>query len=173
MLTESNPPQQISRKDYAEKFSQNLAVVWLDRIASFGTVAVEAMASGCIPIGITPDITPDYLLTTSGDTVINNEFAGYWSSNVYDIPLFLNQVIIESFDDRYDDDYLVNMQKIAETYKASNIVEETLETYEDFINQRIGVLENALKEIELNEEKLEETSNNENNLQTKEKWKIY
>jgi hypothetical protein len=169
MLTESNPPQQISRKDYAEKFSQNLAVVWLDRIASFGTVAVEAMASGCIPIGITPDITPDYLLTTSGDTVINNEFAGYWSSNVYDIPLFLNQVIIESFDDRYDDDYLVNMQKIAETYKASNIVEETLETYEDFINQRIGVLENALKEIELNEEKLEETSNNENNLQTKEK----
>ena len=62
MITDSKPPSPLRRIDYAERLKKNFATVWVDRISTFGTVPLEAMKAGSIPIGLMPDITPAYLL---------------------------------------------------------------------------------------------------------------
>ena len=69
MITDSKPPSPLRRVDYAERLKKNFATVWVDRISTFGTVPLEAMKAGSIPIGLLPDITPEYLLDEKGEFI--------------------------------------------------------------------------------------------------------
>lgn len=158
MYTNSNPPKQLDRKGFAERLSQNFITLWVDRISSFGTVPLEAMASGSIPVGLIPDILPEYLLSEDSDDSINN-YVGYWSENIYDLPIMLGKIITAYLDDSYDDEYYSNMKKVAQKYLSSEHEKDVNDVYGAILNERLQIFEKALKfEIE-NENKINEETN--------------
>jgi len=162
MYTESTPPQPLDRKNFAKRLSENFIGVWIDRIASFGTFPLECMASGTIPVGITPDIIPEYILS-KGDKTVVNEYAGFWSDNIYDLPTLIGSVITKYLDDLFEDEYFENMIKIPEKYKYSTTINNVENVYNNILEERRVILENALKNLIAAEENNNIKSKSEDN----------
>jgi hypothetical protein len=159
MLTKKKPPQQMARKDFANRLRENVAAVWVDRIASFGTFPLECMKSGTIPIGLKPDITPEYLLTIDehgefGDVAEN---IGFWSNHFYDLPDMISEVITKYLDDSIPDEIYDGMYDIASRYNQENSKNQLIEIYTKIIEERIELFEEATKKLD----KVEKTDENE------------
>lgn len=158
MLTKSKPPQPMRRKDFAERLEQNFAAVWIDRISSFGTFPLECMKSGVIPICLRPDIMPEYLIDRKDDKNVDIiENAGLWSSNFYDLPLILGDVLVKFLDDSIGSEIYDIMNKVSIKYTQENSEKSLIEYYNTLITDRInmfnGVVDNSLKALENNDEK--------------------
>ncbi|MFW6272377.1 MAG: hypothetical protein ACOC2U_01190 [bacterium] len=158
MLTKSKPPQQMRRVDFAKRLQNNFAAVWVDRISSFGTFPLECMKVGTIPICLKPDITPDYLVERDevGNPINLKDGGGVWTDNFYDIPVLIADILVKFLDDSIGDKVLDEMAKIAEPYTQENSNKRLTEIYQNHINMRIALFEEALKpfdESEVNEEK--------------------
>lgn len=164
MLTKSKPPQPMRRKDFAERLEQNFAAVWIDRISSFGTFPLECMKSGVIPICLRPDIMPEYLIDRKDDKNVDIiENAGLWSSNFYDLPLILGDVLVKFLDDSIGSEIYDIMNKVSIKYTQENSEKSLIEYYNTLITDRInmfnGVVDNSLKALENNDEKENEKEN--------------
>lgn len=146
MITESKPPRALRRVEYAERLRKNFAAVWVDRIASFGTLPLEAMASGCIPIGLVPDITPEYILEKNekGETIYA-ENSGVWTADYYSLPSLINDTLTKYLDDSIEDSVYEKMSEIASKYNQKNAASQIAKIYEDLIVERTNVLEEAIK----------------------------
>jgi len=146
MITESKPPKSLTRKQYAERLRKNFAAVWVDRIASFGTLPIEAMASGCIPIGLVPDIIPEYLLEEDKDGEnIYAENSGVWTNNYYSLPSLIGDTITKYLDDSIEDEVFDKMKKISDKYNQKDSSVELSLIYQGFIDERTIALENAVE----------------------------
>lgn len=149
MLTKSKPPQQMRRKDYAERLRGNFAAIWVDRISSWGTFPLECMKSGVIPIGLVPDITPEYLIERdeNGDAFKMKENIGIWTDNFYDIPLLTGEVIIKYLDDTIGDELYDNMEKIASEFSHENSVKQLVDVYNNLIEKRKQLFLSAIEPV--------------------------
>ena len=147
MLTKSKPPQQMRRVDFAKRLQGNFAAVWIDRIASFGTFALECMKSGVIPISLKPDITPEYILerNESGDYVKIADGAGLWTDSFYDLPVLAGEAIIKFLDDSISPDLYSSMEKLSAKYTQENAEKQLTEIYQNHINKRIELFKSALE----------------------------
>jgi len=145
MLTNSKPPKPLNRKDYAERLGKNFAGVWIDRIASFGTFPVECMATGTIPIGIVPDIIPEYLLNEDGEV---NENVGVWTQDLYALPLVIGDVITKFLDDSISPEIYEGMKNVASKYSQEKSGEELSIIYQSFIDNRINIFEKTIEAME-------------------------
>jgi len=143
MITTSKPPQPLGRKDFAERLRTNIAAVWVDRIASFGTFPLECMKSGCIPIAIKPDITPEYILNEEKNNYAEN--IGVWTNDIYTLPLLIGDVITKYLDDSITDELYDGMEKIALKYSVNNSEKQVQEAYLSFLEERANNFKNALK----------------------------
>jgi len=153
MLTKSKPPQPMRRKDFANRLKENFAAVWIDRISTLGTFPLECMKSGVIPIGIKPDITPEYLYVRDKET--NNpigykENSGIWTENLYDIPSLIGEIIIKYLDDTISDELYEGMKEIADEYSQENAEKELIEIYTSYIKDRENIFISALPIEETN-----------------------
>jgi hypothetical protein len=146
MLTKSKPPQPMRRKDFADRLRGNFAAIWVDRIASWGTFPLECMASGTIPICLKPDITPEYILERDENDEVSKiaEGAGVWTDNFYDLPVLVGEVLLKYLDDSIDDGLYDSMEAIASKYTQENSEKELSVVYQELVNERIGVLKNAV-----------------------------
>lgn len=145
MITESKPPRALTRKEYAARLRKNFAAVWVDRIASFGTLPLEAMASGCIPIGLVPDITPEYLLEKDeedNDTYAEN--SGVWTADYYSLPSLIGDTLTKYLDDTIEDEVYEKMKSISEKYNQKESAVQLSAIYQDFIDARIKNLEEVV-----------------------------
>lgn len=145
MLTESKPPSPLRRIDFADRLRKNFASLWIDRISSFGTFPLEAMKSGSIPVGLVPDFAPEYLLTNDGKIV---EGAGFWSNNIYQLPLMLGEVLTKFLDDTIDEGIYDSMEKTASRYTQENSTEQLTKYYGGLIEERKQLLQKAVDEYE-------------------------
>lgn len=149
MITESKPPRALTRKEYAARLRKNFAAVWVDRIASFGTLPLEAMASGCIPIGLVPDITPEYLLEKDeeGETkyAINS---GVWTADYYSLPTLIGDTLTKYLDDSIEDEVYEKMKTISDKYTQKNSATQLATIYKGFIEERITTFEKAVSDAE-------------------------
>lgn len=147
MLTKSKPPQPMRRKDFADRLNNNFAAVWVDRISSWGTFPLECMRSGTIPVGLIPDITPEYLLERDENGEVNKmkENVGIWTNNFYDLPVFLGEVLIKFLDDNIGDDLYENMENIASEYTPENSENQIKEIYNNLIEERKKVFNSAIE----------------------------
>ena len=152
MITDSKPPAPLRRVDYAERLKNNFAVVWVDRISTFGTVPLEAMKAKTITVGLMPDIVPEYLLDDEGNYL---EYTGAWTKDIYMLPIMIGDVITKFLDDSIDDKVYETMSKIAENYSVEKRNLEIGEAYSEFLNQRTIILEKAISDFE-ERQKLEE-----------------
>lgn len=146
MTTNSKPPQPLRRIDFAKRLRKNFAGVWVDRIASFGTFPLECMKSGVIPIGLKPDILPDYLINKNDKGEYSfKDSVGYWTENYYDIPLMIGDAVTKFIDDSIDDKTMENLIKEGEKFSEQNTKETVEKVYQELINERIELFKNAIK----------------------------
>lgn len=148
MLTKSKPAKAMRRVDFANRLKNNFAAIWIDRIASFGTFPVECMKSGVIPIGLKPDLIPEYLIERDeeGNGVKFVEGAGFWTENFYELPLLLGDVLVKFLDDGIKPELYNVMDEVASKYTQESSKEELTNIYESVLNNRIKLFENALKD---------------------------
>ncbi len=146
LLTKSKPPQPMRRKDYAERLRGNFAAVWVDRLASWGTFPLECMKSGVVPIGVIPDITPEYLLVRDENGVATKmkEMSGVWTDSFYDIPVLIGEAIVKFLDDNIGDDLYDSMEKIASEFTAEKAESELVTAYGNLLNERKEVFQKAI-----------------------------
>ena len=147
MLTKSKPPQQMRRKDFAERLRGNFAAVWVDRISSWGTFPLECMKSGVIPICLKPDITPEYILDRdeNGDAVKITENSGIWTDNFYDLPVLIGEVLIKFLDDSIGDGMYDGMEKLASEFTPEKAEGELNTIYNQIVEDRKAVFTSAIE----------------------------
>lgn len=145
MTTESNPPEPLSRRDFAEKLKKNFAALWIDRISTFGTFPLECMKAGTIPIGIIPDTMPDYLLNEDGSF---NENSGFWTDNIYTLHKLIFHTISQYMDDNIDETMYSELKKITKNYSQSESYKQIGEIYTELINNRLNALKNSITKDE-------------------------
>lgn len=155
MITDSKPPSPLRRVDYAERLKRNFAVVWVDRISTFGTLPLEAMKASCITIGLVPDIVPEYLLNDEGKFAENT---GVWTRDIYSVPVLIGDVVTRFLDDSIDEKIFETMSNISEKYNTEKANKDLGESYTEFLNQRAVILEKAISDFEKSQKKVEETT---------------
>ena len=155
MITESKPPRALRRKEFAERLRKNFAVVWVDRISSFGTLPLEAMASGTIPIALLPDMPPEYIVErdeNGQDKYIEN--CGVWTKDFYALPILIGDVLTKFLDDSISDDIFDKMKEISLKYSQENSENKLKEIYQSLLDERYKVLESAVNNFEKNNKDL-------------------
>ena len=145
MITDSKPPSPLRRVDYAERLKKNFAVVWVDRISTFGTLPLEAMKAHTITIGLLPDIVPEYLLDEEKKSVENT---GVWTTDLYAIPVLIGELVHKFLDDTIDDKIFETMGSIADKYNVVDAAKNIEEVYGSILQKRIDVLEKAISDFE-------------------------
>ena len=145
MMSDSNPPQTLSRKDFAERLKENFAAIWIDRISSFGTFPLECMKSGTIPISLLPDIIPDYIINEDGTYI--DKYCGMWTNSFYELPDIAANILIKYIDDTIDEKYYSEMNDITKSYVKEDSEIEVSNIYNSFIEERIELIEQGFKEL--------------------------
>lgn len=143
MLTKSNPPQAMRRVDFAERLKNNFAAVWIDRIASFGTFPLECMKSGCIPIAVKPDLTPEYLLSEDKSSYAEN--TGAWTTDLYMLPSLIGDVVTKFLDDTIGEDIYSDMKKISDKYNVVDSEKQIQDAYLSFLNERAATFNKIIE----------------------------
>jgi hypothetical protein len=125
----------LPREQFAQKLGESFASLWIDRIASFGTFAIEAMKSGNIVVGLVPDIQPDYLTETNA----------LWTYDLYNLPDVLAQAVNTHLQDLPALDVLKTaMDETVSKYTVEESKKQLKEIYGKYIQDRIKLFENAL-----------------------------
>lgn len=147
MLTKTKPPQTMRRMDFAARLRENFAAIWIDRIASLGTFPLECMKSGVLPICLKPDITPEYLLNRNeeGEVISIDSEAGIWTSDYYEIPTIIADVILNYLQDGIPTELYEHMNLVSEKYTQSKSKAKLISIYEEILNERINLFENIIK----------------------------
>lgn len=135
----------LSREEFANKLASNVACLWIDRIASHGTVPLEAMKSGAITVGLAPDMLPEYMVENSG----------VWVKSIYQLPDMLARIIKMFIGDELPSELYETMSKIADDYNPKISEESIINLYKELISDR---------EKEYNEIIAIETANEQNNI---------
>ena len=144
MLTNSKPPKQLRRKDFADKLSRNFAALWIDRISSHALFPLECMKVGTIPISYVPDITPEYLIE-NGKPIEN---AGVWTDDFFQLPALIADTLRKFLDDEIGQNIYDDMKKIADKYSPEISESQLLEIYNGYFTERITSLTTALNALE-------------------------
>ena len=132
--------------EFANRLKENFAAIWIDRIASLGTFPLECMKSGVLPICLKPDITPEYLLNRDAENKVESIISdtGIWTSDYYDIPTIIAEVILNYLQDGIPDSLYESMNNVAEKYTQKNAEEKIKNIYQEILNERINLFENAI-----------------------------
>ena len=116
----------LSREDFANKLSENVVCLWIDRISSHGTVPIEAMKSNTITVGLAPDMLPEYMVENSG----------VWVKSIYQLPDMLSKIIKMYINDTLPNELYETMQKIASDYSPKISEESIINLYKELISDR-------------------------------------
>lgn len=145
MFTDTKPPRQTTRKEFAEKLSKNFAAVWIDRISTFGTFPLECMASGTIPVCLLPDFDPPYIFDDKGEYI---QGAGYWTTSTLQIADILGKLVAAFLDDNIPSYVAENMEKVVSEHSIEISEASVIQSYQHFIDKRIISLESAINKTE-------------------------
>lgn len=75
----------LSQDEFANAISECFVSVWMDRESGYGTFPLESMKVGVPVIGITPNLTPDWMNETNGiwikDEILLPDVIADWTQN--------------------------------------------------------------------------------------------
>lgn len=146
LLTKSQPPQFLDRREFAKRLNENFAAIWIDKLSTFGTFPLECMKAGVIPVCNIPDIAPDYYVDNSEELIKS----GYWVNNIYNIPDVIAQLITNYLNDMIDEkDYELGY-KIVGDYTVENSKIDVLRVYEEFLYERKTFFTETINQLEKN-----------------------
>jgi len=125
----------LDRDTYSKKLNESFACIWIDNISSFGTVPLECMKSGTIPIGLIPRIEHEYI----------EDFTGIWVYDVFKLPDMIGALISKYLEDDISEDFYKKMEEVSTKYSEENSKNSIKKVYTEFINERIEYFKNVLK----------------------------
>jgi hypothetical protein len=124
-----------TRKEFSKTMKDCSFVVWLDRIAGFGTVPIEAMLNQSIVCGLIPDLAPEYMVDKSG----------VWCSDIFNLVNEVSGVFYTwLMNNINDENHFNHTDEIASNYTMENFNQTTLSTYEYFLTKRLNMLTDML-----------------------------
>lgn len=127
----------LSREGFAEKIREGFATIWIDRLASFGTVPLEAMASGSLPIAYVPEIGPEYV----------SEKSGFWFNNIYDLPELIYQVAMHFLEGSIPDSTYQDMEEVATPYRDHLTLPTILSAYTEHFEDRENLFRKTAEKL--------------------------
>lgn len=146
MVYDNDSTKQLARKDFAEKLDKSFAAIWIDKISSFGTFPLECMKTKTIPIGLIPDIFPEYL------DIETDKNLGYWTTNIYQIPEMIANAINNYLEDtKLLEEFGKDCEYFSDKYTQDNSEKQLINIYTELLNKRVNILEEHIKKIEEDE----------------------
>ena len=105
------------------------------------------MKAGSIPIGIVPDIIPEYLIETNEDGQMNFiQNSGVWTHDLYNIPQLIGETITKYLDDTIEEELFMKMKEISNKYNEESSKNEIELAYTSFVEERMEFFEKAIEE---------------------------
>lgn len=140
----------MSKEDLANELNESCGVVWIDKISSFGTIPLEAMATKTPVIGIIPNIIPEWLIESSNENIAegNSEYIrsnGVWVNNILELSTVLSDYLNLWLED--NGDILINQEhvdKAVVAYSKENQTKAIEEVYGKLYDDRIKEIEKVL-----------------------------
>lgn len=137
----------LNRVNFAEQLKDCALAVWLDNYSSFGTFPLEAMKCRVPVIGKVPDMTPDWMLTKTEESVTFSD-NGVWLTKENSIPK-----AIADFMNKWLMDGLPQLNKVldlgeetAKSFTKEKQNEATQKFIKDLIKYRLERLKSILKD---------------------------
>lgn len=124
-----------TREAFAEKMKHSFCTVWIDKIASFGTTPLEAMACGNVVIGYIPDVLPEYVTDESG----------LWSKNILDFPKYIANAIEYFIGDGKD--ISENYKPLLAPYTRKESEKSILNIYKELAKERLDFFNKTIISI--------------------------
>lgn len=122
--------QNLSKKEYAERVGESAFVLYTDEIAGFGTLPLEAMASGTHVVGWTPLGSKEYI----------QENNGYWCTNgdIFRLAEMIGLALDSYFSGTLDEINIQNVyEEVLKKYTKENEKETILNLQKQYENERI------------------------------------
>jgi glycosyltransferase involved in cell wall biosynthesis len=120
----------MTREEYAERLKDCAIVLYTDEIAGFGTLPLEAMASGTHVVGFSPFGGKEYI----------NQSNGFWSANgdVFQVAEFLGIASEKWLSGELDhEDFQKSYEETLSRYTVEKEKESILKIYQEYITERI------------------------------------
>lgn len=124
------------REEFAERLSDSFMVIWLDRIASFGTLPLEAMQSGTIVAGLIPDIQPEYMKPENG----------LWAYTPVELVDVIARTAMQWLENEIDPELYKNMDETVAKYSEEKSADIIRVTYQEFFTERVSMFEKYIIE---------------------------
>lgn len=131
--------RQKTREEFAKTMSESIICLWIDRISSFGTTPIEAMKCNTVPLGLAPDIIPEWMVDNSG----------VWSREFYKLVELLGTLVKMQITDSLPDEIFIKMKEISDQYNIQDSIKSIEKCYKEFFEKRITDIEKVI-EIEKN-----------------------
>ncbi len=125
----------IPRSEFAKKIGESEILLFLDRIASFGQPAIEAMKSDTVVVALAPDVLPEYM----------EQQAGIWSADYYAIPELLGNAFKMLLADEFPEEIRENMKLVAAKHSPELAEASVVAAYSNFIAKREALLTEAVE----------------------------
>lgn len=129
------PLQNLSKEDFAKQLQNSAFALYTDDIAGFGTLPLEAMASGTHVIGWTPFGSKEYISQDNGFWAVNGDI--FQAAEL--IGLALDRYFSGTLDKpEVEEEY----EKTLSKYTKEKEIESVLNIYNEYKNERIEELKN-------------------------------
>lgn len=129
------PLQGLSKEDFAKQLRESAFALYTDEVAGFGTLPLEAMASGTHVIGWTPFGSKEYI----------NENNGFWAVNgdVFQLAELIGMALDRYFEGNLDkEEVKAQYEATISEYTESKEKETIVQIYNKIKDERIKELEN-------------------------------
>lgn len=152
----------LTRKDFAKKLEKSFATLWLDKYTSYGTTPIEAMKVGTIPVGVIPELIPDYIADKNQDGQYTYKNTGFWTTELLSVPDMLADCVKRWLQDTIPTEIYDEMEKEANKHLYKDSKESIINKYSHFFEKRINEFTNFIDNHIKPEEILEQTTQENN-----------
>jgi hypothetical protein len=125
----------LDRDTYSKKLKDSFACVWVDNISTFGTVPLECMKAGTIPIGVIPRIDHAYI----------EDFTGIWVYDLFKVPDMIGSLLTKYLEDDVQEEFYTKMEETSSIYSVENSKQTLMVAYSEFLNERLDFFKKALE----------------------------
>jgi hypothetical protein len=125
----------LDRDTYSKKLKDSFACVWVDNISTFGTVPLECMKAGTIPIGLIPRIDHEYI----------DDYNGIWAYDLFKLPDMIGSLLTTYLEDSIPQEFYSKMEETSSKYSLENSKNTLNQVYQEFLNERLEYFKKALE----------------------------
>lgn len=125
----------LDRDTYSNKLKDSFACIWVDNISTFGTVPLECMKAGTIPIAVIPRIEHEYI----------EDFSGVWVYDLFKLPDMIGTLLTKYLEDDIPQEFYQKMEEVSSKYTLENSKQSLTNVYKEFINERTEFFKKALE----------------------------